>query len=97
MQGMLWHHCCSLSAMLVLPMNTASAASSPASAVVLNGQHLHLPVPDCTLADLLHHAGIDPTSHATAVNGQFVPRQQRAQIQLHAGDTITCFQAITGG
>lgn len=34
---------------------------------------------------------------ATAVNGDFVPRNQRASHPLHDGDTVLCFAPITGG
>jgi sulfur carrier protein len=34
---------------------------------------------------------------ATAVNGDFVPRHQRAAHLLQHGDTLLCFAPITGG
>lgn len=34
---------------------------------------------------------------ATAVNGAFVPRSERASHVLHEGDALLCFTAITGG
>jgi len=34
---------------------------------------------------------------ATALNGEFVPRTERAARVLRNGDKVTCFQAITGG
>lgn len=40
---------------------------------------------------------LPPDSVATAVNGDFVPRTQRAQHRLHDGDTVLCFAPITGG
>ena len=36
-------------------------------------------------------------SVATAVNGQFVPRNARATHLLHDGDAVLCFSPITGG
>ncbi len=38
-----------------------------------------------------------PAALATAVNGNFVPRSQRAQQPLAEGDTILTFQPIEGG
>ena len=37
------------------------------------------------------------TALATAVNGNFVPRSERAQQKLAEGDTILTFQPIEGG
>ncbi|RZK99644.1 MAG: sulfur carrier protein ThiS [Rubrivivax sp.] len=39
----------------------------------------------------------DQEAVATAVNGEFVARSERAQHVLHDGDTLLCFTAITGG
>lgn len=36
-------------------------------------------------------------SVATAVNGQFVSRSDRATLILNEGDTVLCFSPITGG
>ena len=41
--------------------------------------------------------GVLPTALATAVNGTFVLRSQRAQTALREGDTILTFQPIAGG
>jgi len=63
--------------------------------VVVNGQ------PHTTTARTLHDwvdaQGVQPAALATAVNGTFVPRDQRAQCLLHAGDLIVTFQPIQGG
>jgi sulfur carrier protein len=50
-----------------------------------------------TLADLVAALGQPPTSLATAVNGEFVPRGERATVQLRDGDAVFTFQPITGG
>ena len=54
-----------------------------------------------TVADLLDHLnaspGRDERNVATAVNGEFVPRSERAQHTLQDGDTLLCFAPITGG
>ena len=54
-----------------------------------------------TLADavgpLLRADGRAPSTVATAVNGEFVPRHNRATHVLHDGDTVLCFSPITGG
>lgn len=40
---------------------------------------------------------IPATALATALNGQFVPRELRSQQPLVEGDSIVTFQAIVGG
>jgi sulfur carrier protein len=53
--------------------------------------------PGTTLAALLDRLGFAPTAVATAIDGEFVPRSQRASRVLRAGERITCFQPIVGG
>ena len=77
------------------------AVPAPGSAggqlqVSLNGETLALPA-GSTLDALLQARDLDPMTHATAVNGQFVPRDARAAHALQDGDTVMCFQAIVGG
>ncbi len=50
-----------------------------------------------TLQAWVDARGVLPAALATAINGQFVPRSQRAQQALHEGDTILTFQPIEGG
>lgn len=50
-----------------------------------------------TLADLVAALGQPPAALATAVNGEFVPRSARANVQLRDGDAVFTFQPITGG
>lgn len=50
-----------------------------------------------TLHDWVLAQGATPESLATALNGQFVPRSQRTNTPLRAGDHIQTFQPITGG
>ncbi|HJV63532.1 MAG TPA: sulfur carrier protein ThiS [Albitalea sp.] len=50
-----------------------------------------------TLAGLLARLGEPPEQVATALNGSFVPRDQREGTALAAGDRITVFKAIVGG
>ena len=50
-----------------------------------------------TLADLVGALGQPPQALATAVNGEFVPRDQRAARPLREGDAVFTFQPITGG
>lgn len=61
---------------------------------------LSLPT-DSTLADavqqLLAAQGKADDSVATAVNGKFVARGERARHRLRDGDTVLCFSPITGG
>ena len=50
-----------------------------------------------TLQEWVEAQGALPSALATAVNGNFVPRSQRAQCLLADGDTILTFQPIQGG
>jgi sulfur carrier protein len=50
-----------------------------------------------TVADLVAALGQPPQSLATAVNGEFVARSERAALALHDGDAVFTFQPITGG
>jgi sulfur carrier protein len=50
-----------------------------------------------SLGELLARHGIAADTVATAVNGQFVPREQRDATTLRAGDEVITFQAIVGG
>ncbi len=50
-----------------------------------------------TLQAWVDARGVLPAALATAVNGNFVPRSQRAQQPLTEGDTILTFQPIEGG
>jgi len=50
-----------------------------------------------TLAELLARLGEPPEQIATALNGSFVPRDQRGRTALAAGDCITVFKPIVGG
>jgi sulfur carrier protein len=65
--------------------------------VLLNGQGRDVP-DGCTLDELLAREpdGV-PDAVATAVNGEFVSRGSRVACALNDGDTVTCFQPITGG
>lgn len=73
-----------------------SGTSAAPLQVMLNGEAVQLPYA-ATLAQLLDSRQLDPLTHATAVNGQFVARGQRETCLLQQGDTIMCFQAIVGG
>ncbi|MFG6448784.1 sulfur carrier protein ThiS [Roseateles sp. BYS180W] len=50
-----------------------------------------------SLADFLAQQARAPQSCATALNGQFVPRELRASTELQDGDRVLLFQAIVGG
>lgn len=64
--------------------------------VLVNGQ-VHTLATARTLAELIGELGHAPEGVATALNGEFVARGQRAERVLRDGDRVTCFQAITGG
>jgi sulfur carrier protein len=65
-------------------------------AITLNGQARELPAGQ-TLADLIAQLDAPPQALATAVNGEFVARDARAERRLHDGDAVFTFQPITGG
>ena len=50
-----------------------------------------------TLATLVASLDKPPAALATAVNGDFVPREQRGQCVLRDGDVVMTFEPITGG
>ena len=64
--------------------------------VTLNGEARKLPAGQ-TLADLIAALDAPPPSLATAVNGEFVARETRAERELNDGDAVFTFQPITGG
>ena len=64
--------------------------------IVVNGQ-AHTFVACSTLANLIGELGHAPDGIATALNGEFVARSQRAACVLRDGDSVACFQAIVGG
>ena len=69
-----------------------------ATEATLRLNDLTLPcVAGLTLAALLDAQDVPEAVVATAVNGTFVPRDQRAGTLLQPGDTVLTFQAIVGG
>ena len=79
---------------------TLTANAMPASSCeitfYLDGQPRRAPA-GCTLAALVHALGHAPEGIATALNAQFVPRQQRDSVQIQPGDQVMLFQPIVGG
>ena len=65
-------------------------------AITLNGETRQVQ-PGTTLADFIASLGEQPQALATAVNGEFIPRESRAQVSLNDGDAVFTFQPITGG
>lgn len=65
-------------------------------AIQLNQDRLQLPA-GTTLAGLVASLDKPPAALATAVNGDFVPRDQREQRPLRDGDVVMTFEPITGG
>ena len=74
--------------------NTSPSAS--AHSLRFNGQPVGLTA-SLNLSELLAAHNIASESVATAINGQFVPREQRAATALRPGDEVITFQAIVGG
>jgi sulfur carrier protein len=69
---------------------------TPPCRILVNGEAYDIES-GTTLEALLERLGLAPSSVATALDGQFVPRHQRASRVLQEGDRITCFQPIVGG
>jgi len=65
-------------------------------AIRLNQDTVQLP-DGATLATLVASLDRAPAALATAVNGDFVPRDQREQHLLRDGDAVMTFEPITGG
>ena len=76
-------------------MSDTQAAMATTVMIVVNG------TPQSTTARTLQEwveaQGALPSALATAVNGHFVPRTQRAQCVLAQDDAILTFQPIQGG
>jgi sulfur carrier protein len=68
---------------------------APRTAIVLNGEPLETEAR--TLAELLDGHGFAPMAVATAVNGDFVPREARAARLLAVGDTVEVVAPRQGG
>lgn len=66
------------------------------TSITLNGEPRRVEA-GATLADLVASLGELPQALATAINGEFVPREARAQCILHEQDAVFTFQPITGG
>lgn len=66
------------------------------SNITVNGEPRKI-AEEATLADLVAALGHAPQALATAVNGEFVPRDARAAVRLKEGDAVFTFQPITGG
>jgi sulfur carrier protein len=66
------------------------------TAITINGEPRQIEAGH-TLADLIASLGEVPQALATAVNGEFVPREARAQCVLREQDAVFTFQPITGG
>ena len=64
--------------------------------ITLNGEPRQLPA-GSALADALAASSQPAASFASAVNGEFVARDARANTPLADGDAVFTFQAITGG
>jgi sulfur carrier protein len=77
-------------------MQTLAEPTMTIITVFVNGSPCEI-APDARLSDLIAQLGLDDTACATAVNGQFVPRQGRRDCLLHDADQVMTFEPITGG
>lgn len=72
------------------------STTAPLVTVRLDGHDQPVPA-GATLAALVLALGHEPQAVTTAVNGQFVPRNQRESCLLRSGDALLLFQPIVGG
>ena len=61
-----------------------------------DGSFCELPA-GTTLGDFVQQRGYADGAVATAVNGEFVPRDRRAETVLRDGDAVAMFRQIVGG
>jgi sulfur carrier protein len=73
------------------------AANEPRTPLFHVNSQPHVWRPGVTLADVVAAAAGDATNVATALNGRFVPRAERAGTLLAPGDAVLLFAAIVGG
>ncbi len=71
-------------------------STSTTIAVALDGRQREVPV-GTTLAALVCELGYAPSAVGTAVNGRFVARALREELELRSGDSVLLFQPIAGG
>lgn len=64
--------------------------------IFVNGESMHIE-DGSSLADVISQLKLTAEQCATAVNGQFISRNERASRLLFADDHIMTFEPITGG
>ena len=64
--------------------------------MIVNGQEQDLAAP-ISVADLVESRGLDANRVAVEINGQIVPRDQRAQTTLKGTDTVEIVTFVQGG
>ena len=71
-------------------------SASTTIAVALDGRPREVQA-GTTLAALVCELGYAPNAVGTAVNGRFVARGLREELELRPGDAVVLFQPIAGG
>jgi sulfur carrier protein len=64
--------------------------------IFVNGESMQIE-DGSSLADVIAQLNLAPEQCATAINGQFVARNERGMRRLSADDHIMTFEPITGG
>lgn len=54
-------------------------------------------VTECTIAGALSELGLTNPAIATALNGEFVPKEQRSVTHVHDGDRLEVLTPMQGG
>ena len=76
-------------------MGEMQLQDAPRTAIQLNGERFETPAR--TLAELVAGQGFAAAAVATAVNGDFVPREARAATLLADGDKVEIVAPRQGG
>ena len=76
---------------IFLPMETTATLN-----LIVNGEALTAP-PDCSVAGLLEHLGLDRRKVAVERNAEIVPRSTYERASLACGDRLEIVHFIGGG
>jgi thiamine biosynthesis protein ThiS len=64
--------------------------------IMVNGESRRVPGP-ASVADLLHHLGLDPRTVVVELNREIVRRPRLGQTALADGDTVELVHFVGGG
>ena len=73
-----------------------SRQTQKGTAIIINGNEEDVATP-ITVAELIENKGLRADHVAVELNGEIVPRAQRAQTQLKGTDTLEIVTFVQGG